>query len=657
MTTATSPFPFQVREVAPGIGVYQGRIVDRESRRSLLDTLPDGAAPSNSDFLDRVRALIGLLDETPEGHRIISDLGRALPLPAAGSGAWGATYRNTDGTPSRIRVLIGTSPGLGAYATMGLDTSASTTGLGTDSIVAIDPTFPLNVEWQGTSLFASSPVTSLGHELIHAWRFLIGAYDRTHALEIHRHLPENPAVLGLMSVRLDELRTVGNAQTELYDPMGIAVLPLGPDTQLANSRRVIDDRVAEYRAAGDDTSVQRLEATRQVRTPASGSAPTERNIAIARGEVLRTHYMGRPHSERPFVLRGNDTLVWQSNLALITPEVQLRPGDFPNLLERGAPAPAPPPCTTSLAANSGCSGTAYEVQPRIVLQVQAGSDSCLRSSSQIAPELYPCDGSQSTQRWTYHPDTKLLSIGGDRMTQVGAAPRAPALCLTGNDIGESRLVLQPCSLSDTRQRWEYTTTGLWRAVGGDGKPYGCLNAQGNRTSEGTPVITWYCDHADNGTWNIYRGHLDLGAFQIAATTGAPMEPARDEVTTDWEEKSNTRTVWTQTLKTSTSTLTGYYALRNVGTGRCLGASSGAKLRDCGETDWRNESRWTLYQHGSGMFTLQTDVAPGYLPLCAMVDDYGHLGLRGCPYQSPWYNNRYWTYQWRIAPTWAVVDRV
>lgn len=657
VTTATSPFPFHVTEIVPGIGVYQGRILDERGERQVLDSLPDGASPVNREFLDRVSAVIGLLDETPEGHRLLSDLGHALPLPRPGTGSWGAGYRNTDGTPSRIRVVIGAAPGLGQYGTIGLDAVAGSNGLGTDSVVAVDPTFPLNLEWRDTSLFASSPVTNLGHELIHAWRFLIGPHDPTQVLEVHRRFPENTAVLGVISVAREELRTVGNAAAEIYDQPRDAVLPLGPDAQLINSRHVVDALVAEYRSAGDQTSVERLDATRHVRTPPSGNAPTERNIAVARGEVLRTHYVGSPHTERPFVLRGNDTLVWQSNLALVTPEVQLRPGDFPDLLERGAPAAAPPSCAASPRMNAVCTGTAYQVQPTIVLQVQAGSDTCLRASSQIAPELYPCNGSQSTQRWTYHPDTKLLSIGGDRMTEVGAAPPAPALCLASRDIGGSRLPVQPCSLSDARQRWEYTTTGLWRAVGDDGNPDGCLNAQGNRTSDGTAVITWYCDHADNGTWNLYRGHLDLGAFQIAATTGAPMESAGDGVTTTWEEKVNRNTVWTQTLKTSTSTLTGYYALRNLGSGLCLVASGGPKLRDCGESEWRNESRWSLYQHGSGMFTLQTDVPPGYLPLCATVDGYGHLNLRGCMYQSPWFNNKYWNHQWRISPTWAVLDRV
>lgn len=656
VTTAKSPFPFFVTEVAPGIGVYQGRIVDGQTGADTLGSLPDGASPVNREFLDRVTALIQLLDETPEGHRIISDLGRALPLPDPGSAAWGATFRNPDGTPSRIRVLIGTAPGYGSYGTLGLAATRARTGLGSDSIMGVDPTFPLNEQWRGTRRFAASPVVSLGHELVHAWRLLMGAYDSTEVLETHRYNPDNPAVFRLTLMRREELRAVGNPESEVYDPATNAPVRLGTDTALAESRRVVDALVADYRSAGDQASVQRLEATRQARTPASGSAPTERNIAVARGELQRTHYVGLARPDRPFVLRANDTLLWRSNLALITPDVQWRPDDFPNLLQPADPPPPPPPCSAPLANSRGCTGKAYEVQPTFVLQVQSGSDTCLRGSAQILPELYPCNGTQSTQRWTFHPESKLLSIGGDRMTEVGTAPRAPALCLTGNQTGGSRLELLPCSLSNPKQRWEYTTTGLWRAVGGDGKPYGCLNAQGNRTNDGTPVILWNCDKAGNGTWNFYRGHLDLGGFQIAATTGAPMEALGDEVTTSWDEKSNTNTAWTQTKKPSASTLTGYYALRNTGRDRCLVANRGTKLGECGQADWDIDARWSLYQHGTGMFTLQTDAPPKTLPVCAMVDDYAHLTTRGCIYVDPWFNNKYWNWQWRIVPTWGVVDR-
>jgi len=129
-------------------------------------------------------------------------------------------------------------------------------------------------------------------------------------------------------------------------------------------------------------------------------------------------------------------------------------------------------------------------------------------------DLWPC-GTQPNQQWEVEGN-QIVALEAGMCLDSSGGPKAG---------GGTQLVINVCSTAASQ---DWIVRGLELELN-TGAPYLCVNVQGSKTANGTPVMAYSCDGAPNELWNYTGGQFkglgtDNGKSTCLDVVGAGTTP-------------------------------------------------------------------------------------------------------------------------------------
>jgi len=161
---------------------------------------------------------------------------------------------------------------------------------------------------------------------------------------------------------------------------------------------------------------------------------------------------------------------------------------FEGAVTAGYPSDATENAVQATITAAGYSFTGGSTGGQQIVGAQSGRCVDLPNGSETngaQVQLYDCNG-QSSQRWTYGSDKRLVDSGGKCLDASGR----------GTTNG-TKVIIWDCN-GQANQQWNVNASGTITGV----QSGLCLDANGASTANGTMIILWSCNGQANQQWSL-----------------------------------------------------------------------------------------------------------------------------------------------------------